>query len=201
MSDFSFLANYETPEKRFKRIVGEDICKIDEALQSNDYNQMKKTHREMDGKYQACVRDWGKSMKYFDPKYGFAYGKLEMQNLSDNLELMKSKVFAFGERWNNVQEDCAAMQDVSVVVNNSNKVDVSISFEDARKVIEDMPGLTDQETTEVQKKIDELEEISREDISRKSKWEKIKPIIAFAMDKGVDVAITIMGLVMQMQLS
>ena len=37
-------------------------------------------------------------------------------------------------------------------------------------------------------------------ISKKKKWEKIKPILAFVLDKGADVAITIMGLVLQMEL-
>ena len=49
-------------------------------------------------------------------------------------------------------------------------------------------------------KIDELEKISKENISRKSKWEKVKPIIAFALDKGADVAIAILSLILQMKL-
>ena len=43
-------------------------------------------------------------------------------------------------------------------------------------------------------------EISKEKSSCKTKWEKVKPIIAFALDKGADVAIAILSLVMQMKL-
>ena len=63
-----------------------------------------------------------------------------------------------------------------------------------------MPGLTDEETEEIQNEINKLEEISKENISKKKKWEKIKPILTFVLDKGADVAITIMGIILQMKL-
>ncbi|CBK74196.1 hypothetical protein CIY_13960 [Butyrivibrio fibrisolvens 16/4] len=63
-----------------------------------------------------------------------------------------------------------------------------------------MPGLNQADTEEIQSKIDELENISQEGISKKKKWEKVKPILLFALDKGADVAITIMGLILQMRL-
>lgn len=63
-----------------------------------------------------------------------------------------------------------------------------------------MPGLTDADTEEIKSKIDELENIAKEQTPKKKKWEKAKPILKFALDKGADVAITIMGLVMQMKL-
>ena len=53
---------------------------------------------------------------------------------------------------------------------------------------------------EIKEKINELESISNEKIPKKKKWEKVKPILSFALDKGADVAITIMGLILQMKL-
>ena len=49
-------------------------------------------------------------------------------------------------------------------------------------------------------KMNALEEIAEESSSRKTKWEKVKPILEFALDKGVDVAITFMSLIVQMKL-
>ena len=63
-----------------------------------------------------------------------------------------------------------------------------------------MTALSREQTDEILRKIDELEKISKENASRKTKWEKVKPIIAFALEKGVDVAIAIMSLVTQMKL-
>ncbi len=73
-------------------------------------------------------------------------------------------------------------------------------FEQARQKIEDMPGLNDEDTEEIKSKIDELENISKESISKKKKWEKVKPILSFAIDKSADVAISIMSLILQMKL-
>ena len=63
-----------------------------------------------------------------------------------------------------------------------------------------MPGLTEKETSELKDKIDELEKINTEKNSRKKKWEKIKPIALFVLDKGVDVAVPILSLIVQMKL-
>ena len=63
-----------------------------------------------------------------------------------------------------------------------------------------MPGLTEKETSELRDKINELERINSEKISRKKKWEKIKPIASFVLDKGVDVAVPILSLILQMKL-
>ena len=64
----------------------------------------------------------------------------------------------------------------------------------------DMTALSREQTDEILEKINELEKISKENTSCKTKWEKVKPIIAFTLDKGADVAIAILSLVMQMKL-
>lgn len=63
-----------------------------------------------------------------------------------------------------------------------------------------MPGLTEDDTQIIINKIDELEQISKENTTKKKKWEKVKPILSFALDKGADVGIMIMGLILQMKL-
>ena len=85
-------------------------------------------------------------------------------------------------------------------VTNTNKINISLSFKDVRQQIEDMPGLTEKETSKLKDKINELEKINSERISRKKKWEKIKPIASFVLDKGVDVAVPILSLIVQMKL-
>ncbi len=63
-----------------------------------------------------------------------------------------------------------------------------------------MPGLPEKETNEIKDKITELKKINNEKMSKKKKWEKIKPIISFVLDKGADVAVPILSLVLQMKL-
>lgn len=62
-----------------------------------------------------------------------------------------------------------------------------------------MNALSQEQTDEIIAKIDELEAISKEPLPKKTKWEKVEPILAFAMDKGADVAIAIMTLIVQMK--
>ena len=63
-----------------------------------------------------------------------------------------------------------------------------------------MTALSQAQTDEILEKIDELERIQAENSSRKSKWEKVKPILSFVLDKGADVAVAILTLIVQMKL-
>jgi len=183
--------------RRKIEIIDKDIELIDKALGSDDEIEVKNIHRIIDGKYQACISNWGKSMYAHHLEYGFAYDNLEISSLKDNLRLMRAKLEAFREGWNDsfVGEP---QNNVNVTVNNN--ISIDIAFENARELIENMPGLTDSETEEIKSKIDELERIDNESITKKKKWEKVKPIIKFALDKGVDVGIAIMTLVLQMKM-
>ena len=196
--EYDYLSSIETSEERKRRLVEADIKQIEEALESEDESFVLRTHKLIDGKYQACINGWSKGMYICHPELGFVYDDLDIDTMKDNLETMKPKLMSYIEGWNENLNELNDKSDISVVVNNS--INVDVSFNDARQKIEDMPGLTQYETEEIQKKIDELESISKETISKKRKWEKVKPILVFALDKGVDVAITIMGLILQMKL-
>ena len=72
------------------------------------------------------------------------------------------------------------------------------SYAQAKLVIKEMLGLTEKDSEEINQKIDLLEKISLEPKSKKKKWEKMKPVLAFAMNKSVDVEMIIMMLMVQM---
>ncbi len=109
--------------------------------------------------------------------------------------MMKAKLETYKFQMNAVMGETPAQQ-----INVTTNVNVTVTFEQVRSQIEDMTALSREQTDEILEKIDELEKISKENTSRKTKWEKVKPIIAFALDKGADVAIAILSLVMQMKL-
>lgn len=185
--------------KREKEIQ-RDIHKIDAAIQNADAIEMESLHRYLDGKYQYGIADWGKSMCGYIDGHGFKYDFLDSGSIRDNLLTMKAKLEGFMCGWNAKRAPAGSAKgsDVNVTVNNT--VNISLSFEETKQKIEDMTALNREQTDEILSKIDELEKISKENISRKSKWEKVKPIISFALDKGADVAIAILSLVMQMKL-
>ena len=201
-SDFSNIKTFKDKEREHRNsLIRADIDLVEKALISEDENYLREVHRTIDGKYQASIRNWGMGMYNFNPQYGFIYDCLDMESLRDNLRSMKPKLEAYLENWNCISVTSSQDNaDISVVVNNSNHINLNVTFEQAKQKIEDMAGLTQKDTEEIQKKIDELEKISNEGAPKKKKWEKIKPILAFALDKGVDVAITIMELILQMKL-
>lgn len=183
--------------KEFMDMVCADIQRITDA-QNLSADDKLKLHRELDGRYQACIKNWYAGLWCSNSTMTAVwYGPLENSSIyiSENLEMMKAKLETYKFQMNAVSVETPAQQ-----INVTTNVNVSITFEEVRSKIEDMTALSREQTDEILEKIDELEAISKETTSRKTKWEKVKPIIAFALDKGADVAIAILSLVMQMKL-
>ena len=182
----------------FLAMVESDIQRID-SCNSLSVKDKFRLHRELDGRYQACIKDWFCGMWGSDDKMSFiCYSLIEGSDdsLLQNLEMMKAKLETYKYQMNAVN-----LREVpSTQVNVTTNVNVTLTFETARQQIEDMTALSREETDEILKRIDELEAISLEKSSRKTKWEKVKPIIGFVMDKGADVAVAILTLIIQMKL-
>lgn len=184
--------------KEFYDMVCSDIKRIEESDRMS-LEETLKLHRELDGRYQACVKDWhmglwGSSLDGSRFMYNNIQGS--SKSLQDNLAMMKAKLETFKFQMNAISLPAPATTNITV----NNAVNISLSFEEAKQKIEDMTALNREQTDEILEKIDELEKISKENISQKSKWEKVKPIISFALDKGADVAIAILSLVLQMKI-
>lgn len=183
--------------KEFMDMVCADIQRITDSLDLSTGDKLK-LHRELDGRYQACIKDWyvglwGSNSTGTSVWYGFLENS--PTSIGENLDMMKAKLETYKFQMNAVHAETPTQQ-----INVTTNVNVSITFEEVRSKIEGMTALSQEQTDEILEKINELEEISKEKSSRKTKWEKVKPIIAFALDKGADVAIAILSLVMQMKL-
>lgn len=179
-------------------MVQQDIQRIEMALKTNDPDSNWTLFRQLDGRYQACVRDWYQGM-WASNRVGTALRyDILLENpgeIADNLSLIKSKLETYQYLVNAVTSSAPATQ-----VNVTTNFNLNMSFHEVRQKIEDMTALNQEQTDEIIGKIDELEEISKENTSRKKKWEKVKPILLFALDKGADIATSIMALVLQMKL-
>lgn len=187
-------------EERRKKIIDNDIESIDQAIISGDAEQMKLVHISIEGKYAAYIHNFGMSMYGYNEQFGFNYELIDEESLKHNLTLMKARIEGYSRDFPVMSIQSAPQNNISVSVPVTNEININITFEQAKQQIEDMPGLTDADTEEIKTKIDDLENISKEAIPKKKKWEKVKPILAFALDKGADVAIAIMSLILQMKL-
>lgn len=191
----------ESNQHKQEKEIRSDILKIDAVAAVDDQAKVLKLHRYLDGKYQYCIADWGKSMWGYTAGIGFAYDVLDIDSLKENLSMMKPKLEAFLHGWNTAKQSSRhtppTAPDVNVTVNNN--VTVNITFEQVRAKIEDMTSLTDEQTKEALDKVSEIESVVKGEGSKKSKWEKVKPILTWLADKSFDVAMTILPLLLKVQ--
>ena len=73
--------------------------------------------------------------------------------------------------------------------NNQNIMKVNLTFKELKEKVENITSLKDEEIDEILNKIDEIERILNSSERKNKKWEKVKEIITWLLDKGVDVAI------------
>lgn len=181
----------------FLQIVENDIRNIEKILShaTHDEDALKTLHMELDGKYQACVKDWGKSMYGFADKFGFNYEFLGDTSLLHNLSLMKAKLNTYRFQVNAISG--VMPPSTNVTVNVDNNIKISITFDQARRQIEDMTSLTADQTQEALDRVNEIEKVMSSSDSKKTKWEKIKPVLKWLADKSVDVGKVLLPLLLK----
>lgn len=77
-------------QKEKEREVRKDIQKI-ETVDKTDEKALQELHRYLDGKYQGCIAEWGKSMWNYSKDNGFDYYLMGIDALIDNLNQMKPR--------------------------------------------------------------------------------------------------------------
>lgn len=180
-----------------------DMVCVDIERLSNTQNlsgdERLKLHREMDGKYQACIKKWYEGLWCTDKEATIIwYQSLGMSPdcVQENLEMMKAKLETYKYQMNAVQLPKPEVSN-SQVVNVTNSVNVNVTFEQVRKEVEEMTSLTNEQTQEVLDKISEIEEVVKSKDSKKSKWEKVKPVLTWMADKSCDVGIALLPLLLK----
>lgn len=185
----------------FTRMVDADIEKCTEVLSSSfEEKKWKDLHVELTAKYSAHISDIGSDMYGYLPKDNFFQVDLmDEDSLRHNIFVLKNKLIAFknygyknrksthGDNGINIQNTLSATQTQTI----------NLSFEDVKRQVEDMTGLSDAETKETLDKIDEIKAIVELQEPKKSKWQKIKPILIWLADKSVDVGIALMPLILK----
>lgn len=181
----------------FLKMVQNDIERISDSLTNYGSNQWQ-LFRELDGRYQACIKDWYRGM-WESTRDGSALFFTELKNhpqeIADNLMLIRSKLETF-----QYQMNATALPDLPATqVNVTTNIGVNITFEEVRSQVEEMSSLTDEQTQEILEKINEIEETVKSTDSKKSKWEKVKPVLKWLADKSYDVGMTLLPLVLNIQ--
>lgn len=183
-------------KKEFLEMITGDISRIDFEILGGDDESRWSLFRELDGRYQICIKDFYKGMWQSNRSGDILYFPQLKQNpeyVSDNLKLIKSKLETFRFQANSVNSP----QLPATQVNVNNNINISVSFEEVREKIEDMTSLTDSETKEILDKINEIEEVINSNDKKKTKWEKVKPVLTWLADKSFDVGVAILPLLLK----
>ena len=185
-----------------KQMLNEDILKAHEALRNNSQKTLLEVHKELDGKYRPYFDDWGKSMFHHSAKLGFEYeglyGGLNKypESVLHNVEIMVSKLKSL-----QAQGEAFITKEQGIEINNSSTnsvtIDIDVSFEKAKESISNMTALPSSEIEEILDKISKLESIVKSPETKSKKWENAKNIVKWIADKGVDVGIALLPLLLQ----
>ena len=173
----------------FKEIIDQDILRCESELKSGNKLSWRILHTELKSKYGKIIDGFSADL------HSLTYDDTGL-NTKANIEIMKKKLELFKAM---EYVNCYAERAGSITFNNANQFNAtfSISFETAKETVENMSALKETEIQEILSKIEELEKIVSSSDRKSQKWEKAKTIIKWVADKGVDVGITLLPLIMK----
>ena len=187
----------------FLNQISIDLKRIDEMIEEGTDQERLKLHRELDARYQTCIKDWyvglWEAMCGETSLVCIKYSCLERypREVTENLEMMRTKIDTYQYQMNAMRP--ASSNQPITQINVTRNVSVHITFEQARSEVKEMSSLTDEQTQEVLERIDDIEQIINTDSSKKSKWERIKPVLVWLADKSYDLGKTILPLLLKIQ--
>lgn len=183
----------EIMTEEFKKIIDEDIEKCKKEIESGNKDSRGRLTATLVAKYAKIVEgfDNGLHSTWYDDsgKYVFENTKI----ILEKLRLFKALDYK------NVFSKLEPNISIHNTNTNNNEINIDISFEQAKKEIENMTALPNSEVEEILLKVDELEKIIRSSDRKAKKWENAKGIIKWIADKGVDVGIVLLPLLLQIK--
>lgn len=174
----------------FKKIIDEDIKKCEEQLKNGN-------KESWDIWYCTLISKYGKIIDGFkDDLLRLTYDDTG-EKRKNNIEIMRQKLVLFKAM--GYENSYAQKSSGDITFNNSNHMEatINVNFTEVKKQIENMTSLKDEEIDEIHNKIDELEKIVNSSERKTKKWDMAKNIIKWIADKGVDVGIALLPLIMQ----
>ena len=201
------FTNAESVPTTFLRMVHDDILRCETYLSGeHDEKEGSKLHNELVSKYHAYISDFDSTLNgynYVAHVVDMSY--LGIDSIDENIESMKNKLIAFEANGcrNAMRERKISSESINIE-NNLSAVQTQsfiMDFDAARNQIESMTGLSEKETQETLDKVNEIKEIVQLKDSPKTKWQKLKPILAWIADKSVDVGVTLLPLILKLEIN
>lgn len=175
-------------------MVSEDIKRCDNALSSGQ--NINSLLSELVGKYSKV------SLNFPDIDMNPLLFRMHPNVPKDNLQTIQGFLKAY------ILNDCEDYRfddtkstGINVITNitNTNENNVKFeSFSEVKSKVENMTSLPDEEIEEILLKITELENIVNSSERKSKKWSRATDIIKWVADKGIDVGITLLPLILKL---
>ena len=178
----------------FIQMVSEDIERCDEAVSSGQ--NINSLLNELVGKYSKV------SLNFPEIEMNALLFTMHPNVPKENLQTIQGFLKAY--LLNNCEDyrfDDTKSTGINVITNitNSNENSVKIeSFLEVKNKVENMTSLPDSEIEEILSKIAELESIVNSTDRKSKKWSRATDIIKWVADKGIDVGLTLLPLVLKL---
>lgn len=177
----------------FKKMVDNDIEEIDIVINEEKYTN--EFYKGIIAKYHNYIRNLGDGLYGYSQTAKF-YCDEEGESLKHNLIILKGKLSAFkAHGYSNNEKETGT--NITFSNSNVNQISISATFNNVREKIEEMTSLREQEIQEILEKVNELENIINSKERKSKKWESCNSIIKWIADKGVDVGISLLPLLLQ----
>lgn len=202
------IANKGAPLYGFKTMYADDLARLERVVNDTagilHENEKQKLYKEVTAKYYPYIPKLGDGLYEFKAELGF-FDDVTGSSLDRNLTQIYYKMIAYQSLGFPGLTD--RMKSAGPVINlttknenhntNENSNTVSLSFDNVRAKIDGMTSLPYEEMEEIHAKIDALEEIVKSKDGKSKKWSRAKDIIRWVADKGVDVGIAILPLLLK----
>lgn len=199
------ITQNDDPLFAFKSMMNADIDLLKAAIADHDNAKTSesdklKLYKDVTAKYHTYVPNLGDGLYQYNPNFGF-YDDVTGDSLLHNLNQVYNKLLTFKSLSYPNLEKSTAQNIPMVQINNSNEntVSLSVTFDNVREQIENMSALSADDINETLKKIDEIEAVIKSSDKKYQKWNKLKDIIKWIADKGVDVGIALLPLLLKIK--
>lgn len=191
---FDFKVMYEEDLESLKNAISDSANK-----ETPEFAKLQ-LYKDVTAKYHPYIPKLSDGLYFYISSQAF-YDDVSGDSLFHNLRQVYNKMLSFKALgFPSLQETIPEGAPMVQITNtNENKIDINISFNDVRRKIENMSALPDAEIEEILHKIDELEKIVKSSDRKSKKWENAKGVIKWIADKGVDVGIALLPLLLQIK--
>ncbi len=191
---FDFKSMYEEDLESLKQAMSDSINEVTPEIAKQQL------YKEITAKYETYIPKFNTGLYGYEEISGI-YDDVIGQELFHDLRQIYHKMLTFKALGYPVLIETIPQNVpmVQITNTNENKIDINISFNDVRKEIENMSTLPNDEINEILEKINKLEKIVNSSERKSKKWENAKEIVKWIADKGVDVGIALLPLLLQIK--